>query len=38
LPVEHLSRFPFVINQRVARELGVRIPKALLARADQVIE
>ncbi|NRF67794.1 ABC transporter substrate-binding protein [Aquincola sp. S2] len=38
LPVEHLSRFPFVINQRVAREFGVRIPAALLVRADEVIE
>ena len=38
LPVEHLSRFIFVVNQRVAREFGVRIPKALLVRADEVIE
>jgi ABC-type uncharacterized transport system substrate-binding protein len=38
LPVEHLSRFPFVINQKVARKFGVRILRALLLRADQVIE
>lgn len=38
LPVEHLSRFPFVINQKVARSFGVRIPIALLQRADRVIE
>jgi putative ABC transport system substrate-binding protein len=38
LPVEHLSRFHIVINQKVASELGVRMPRALLVRADEVIE
>ncbi len=37
LPIEQVSRYDFVINLRVAREMGIEVPQALLLRADEVI-
>jgi putative ABC transport system substrate-binding protein len=37
LPMEQPSRFELVINRRVAGELGLTLPEALLLRADDVL-
>lgn len=38
LPVEQVSRFELLVNQKTARELGIKIPSSILLRADRVIE
>jgi hypothetical protein len=38
LPVEHATKFEFILNLKIAKALGLTIAPALVARAEPIIK